>query len=134
MARTLLSTCVLMLGLAACSAPGPDDGQISPAPTPPVTDAGLEPQLRLEPSSLSSCDPTSIKVRWDVPESRGITAVDVNVVTSGDLFAQGGAQGESTTGEWVRPGTRFVLLDRSTRAELASAAIGGPDCGSEADD
>lgn len=116
---------MLALVLAGCSAPGDDARDVGP------DRAGADrtgPELRLNPAELADCTPVTASVRWHVPETQGISAVDVHVGTPETLFAQGGAQGESTTGNWVQPGTTFVLRDRSTGDELARSTVSGPAC------
>jgi hypothetical protein len=44
------------------------------------------------------------------------------------LFAAGGAKSEAQTGDWVIPGSRFELKDKSTGKTIDEAVVGGPNC------
>jgi hypothetical protein len=44
------------------------------------------------------------------------------------LWLKGGASGESTTGAWVFPETRFVLVDGGNGRQLADITVQGVAC------
>lgn len=117
---------VLALCFAACSGGSNPDRQADSAQS--SVEGELANPLQLEPASLSDCTPVSVLVRWNVEQPEEGTEVDVLVDNTGELFAEGGATGHSETGPWARPGTTFVLRDRTSRVELGRATIGGPAC------
>jgi hypothetical protein len=83
--------------------------------------------LEFSPPRLRYCglpvERTRIRVAWDA------TAANVNRTrvylhgTDGQLFASGGAVGESETGEWVTNGMKFVLYSPELDEVLAEKAF-----------
>ena len=88
----------------------------------------------VEPAVIRTCDTeggaVSASVRWRI--ERGDSAgVAIYVVGRGDdrkLWLKGGASGESTTGRWVFPGTRFQLVDAASGRQLAESQVSGGAC------
>lgn len=82
---------------------------------------------------MDSCDQAAeAAVKWDVRASHDKTS-NVTVWVGVDpadlkLFIAGGAQGETKTGPWTRPGTHFALKDKDTGKILGEAVVGGPGC------
>jgi hypothetical protein len=58
-------------------------------------------------------------LNWSAPNS---SKVEVHVTSAtGPLFAAGGSTGSATTGNWITNGMQFVLVDATSKAQLASA-------------
>ena len=129
MRTSLMALALLSCSLAACDSKpeeAPPSGQAS---VPATSNAALTGgALRVEPSMLPDCSPARVLVRWNAGETGEATEVNVVVENTDELFAEGGATGQSETGPWVRPGTTFVLQDRGAKKELARASVGGPSC------
>ncbi len=95
-----------------------------------------EPESRLlnfDPPSLTACEPASqVTVKWDVRSAYpDVNVVQVFVIdgTSENLFAEGNALGDASTGPWARPEKpRFVLKDKANGKVLVEAVIRGPRC------
>lgn len=89
--------------------------------------------LTFEPSSLPNCEKASeIVVKWNVRSAYpDVQAVQINVI-DGDsevVFGVGGAEGETKTGAWVKPGIpRFVLKDKINGTTLGEGFVSGPKC------
>lgn len=91
-------------------------------------------RLTLTPAAIPGCDPQAkiiAVIRWHV-DTPGTTAVLVEISDAGStarkLFAQGGASGEATTGQWVGNGMQFHLRDASSGKDLATQVIGHAPC------
>lgn len=89
--------------------------------------------LNFDPPSLAACEPASqVTVKWDMRTAYP----DVHVVqvfiadgASENLFAEGNALGDASTGPWARPGKpRFILKDKASGKVLVEAVIKGPRC------
>jgi hypothetical protein len=86
----------------------------------------------LNENPIRSCDGSgaaSVLIRWQA--MRSFTVQIRKDSTYGELVAYGGSSGSVTTGSWVRNGTRFFLIDSSTRATLGSvtAYVTSSGCG-----
>ncbi len=135
--RYILAT-TLLVTLAACSqadSPAPEDApgvgvatSSGSAPVAATQSANTANSIRIEPSSLPDCTPVEANVIWSVSNPTGET-FEVHVGDrGGDLFAAGGAMGESRTGRWAVPGTTFVLTEAASGDEVGRASIQGPSC------
>lgn len=130
------------LFLAACNPEAPPAPSAPTAATPAVESAA--PDLPKEPSGsvpavvvpgwLASCDPAAeATVKWSfdhLPNPPKL--VDVYVGTSDadlKLFVTGPTRSEAKTGQWVRPGTVFVLRNHDGIEELARVNVQGTKCG-----
>lgn len=90
--------------------------------------------ISIAPGSVSGCSPVVpviAKVSWEVTD-HSIDHVKIMVVdpgsSEGRLFSEGGFSGEVNTGPWVKPGTRFDLLNASSQAKLASYTVAEKPC------
>jgi hypothetical protein len=84
--------------------------------------------MALDPSGV--CDAGGlgvVTVHW-----RGAPGeVRILVDDEGKLLAEGGSGGSVTTGRWVRPGTTFQAIDRSSAAVLGRISARGGVCSEE---
>ena len=85
--------------------------------------------LQVKPDVIPGCDPLAkiaAKIHWQVTDA-AITRVTLEISEDPHsvrkLFAQGGANGEATTGNWVAQGMQFHLLDAATGKELATHVV-----------
>ncbi|QNN71405.1 hypothetical protein [Thermomonas carbonis] len=125
----------LAFTLAACG-PAPSD-QTTPvaetaapaaAPVPQVVVAPTK-MIHAEPAALAVCKPGAVvTLKWDVrKEKPELTTVKI-YTESGKLFTHSGASGSQATGNWVKPGSVFVLKSGVDDTELERLTIGGPVC------
>ena len=141
----LLLACVL-----GCSQEAPGPAASSPPPAAPVpadsvpapASPGALPQssigdavFSLAPGSFRLCDARNGAIastaRWDAT-AKDIGEVSIYVIDAkGErkLWLDGGASGESTTGEWVFPDTMFQLVDRASGKPIAELTVGATPCG-----
>lgn len=91
-------------------------------------------RFTVEPAAFRICDAekgaVSASVRWHV-ERGNPGGVSIYVVDRGGgrkLWLKGGASGQSTTGRWVFPGTRFLLVDETSGDHLAEIQVRGDAC------
>lgn len=140
MKKILLLVPLLGVGLVGCN---PEAPPAAPAAAEPVTGAAL-PATPTEPSgdtpavvipgAMGACDPAAVAVvKWSfdhLPTPPKL--VDVLVGTNDadlKLFVTGPTRSEATTGEWVRPGSIFVLRNHDDGQELSRMTVKGPACG-----
>ena len=128
MRKFLMALVLLSCFLAACDSKNQEAPPSDQASVPASNAAPTGGALQVEPSMLPDCSPARVLVRWNAGETGEATEVNVVVENTDELFAEGGATGQSETGPWVRPGTTFVLQDRGAKKELARASVGGPSC------
>lgn len=88
--------------------------------------------ISVDPATMKSCDSIVATVHWDAGKA-GISTDSTEIwVGPSDadtkLFSAGGETGETKTGPWVRPGTRFLLKNKQDGRVLDEAIIGGPAC------
>ena len=136
---------MLLAGVAACSqeappAPAGDTAATPPAPAvapapakqvqPPIGDATLS----INPGSFRICDAENGAItstaKWDVTAKK-IAEVSIYVVDpkgGKKLWLNGGASGESTTGNWVFPDTKFVMVERGSEKPLAELTVKASAC------
>lgn len=112
----------LALALAACSAP----------PTPeqlPFFEPGVEFTVNQVGTGCTADGAYRAKVSWEVPPSMS-SKIEVQV---GDdragIFARSNDSiGSEETGDWVRDGTLFVMVDRDSKMVLAALKAGPGNC------
>lgn len=128
----LFATLALAGMLGACSKTSDPQTAMS-LPPPPATARNAI--LNVAPGSVSGCGQDSwvtSRVSWRVYD-HAVAHVQLVVADPGadtsNLFAKGGVEGNAMTEKWVRSGTRFVLSNADTGAELASYTVEGPGCG-----
>jgi hypothetical protein len=134
-----------LAGVAACSqeappAPAGDTAATPPAPAvapapakqvqPPIGDATLS----INPGSFRICDAENGAItstaKWDVTAKK-IAEVSIYIVDpkgGKKLWLNGGATGESTTGNWVFPDTKFVMVERGSEKPLAELTVKASAC------
>lgn len=130
----MLSAVVALLCLVACSqevpsAPSPGPAQAAPVQAPvaetPDRLGADKFVLVLEGADCSVSPVAAARVHWDA----GTLAADgiaVYVESPGNprkLWMEASAKGEGTTGNWVFPGSRFSLHDRSSGELLAQRIV-----------
>ena len=140
-------TCIALalaatFALAACQqeapppiAPTPQAAATTATASAAATDAiapVTNPLMSITPASMATCDPAATAtVHWDVrsahPEAATIS-IYAGVGADAKLFVTEGANGETRTGPWVRPGSQFQLKDATTGATLGQVTVGGPKC------
>lgn len=105
-----------------------------PAPTPSTspTPVPMSGPIWLNENPVRSCNGTgtaSVLIRWQA--MRSFTVQIRKDSAYGEFIAYGSSTGSFTTGAWVRNGTKFVLIDSSTRATLGSvtAYVTSSGCG-----
>jgi len=136
----MLLACVAACSQEAPPAPAGDTAATPPAPAvapapakqvqPPIGDATLS----INPGSFRICDAENGAItstaKWDV-SARKIAEVSIYVVDpKGEkkLWLNGGATGESTTGNWVFPDTKFVMVERGSEKPLAELTVKATPC------
>ncbi|MBS0577565.1 MAG: hypothetical protein JSS45_14290 [Proteobacteria bacterium] len=116
----LLSSAFL---LAACHREPP------PMPSKPFTAAGVG--LRLEPPAAPDCKPDTTYravLHWSWKSDLPKTDVRIGSPT-GPLFARSNDEvAQQETGNWVKPGTWFILLDRGGDQVLGAIQAGPQPC------
>lgn len=112
----------LALALAACSAP----------PTPeqlPFFEPGVEFTVNQVGTGCTADGAYRAKVSWDVPPSMSSKIeVQVGEDRSGIFARSNDSTGSEETGDWVRDGTLFVMVDRDTEMVLAAVKAGPGNC------
>lgn len=101
----------------------------SPTSTTPAVD-GVE--LSITPVPTDACQPRSYTARldWSVPLeiARHGTEIRINAPTGTLMTFKKGTQASARTGNWVKPGTQFYLVDHATQATLAQGMAGTYNC------
>ncbi len=143
MKTQILLAAMLLAGVAGCSQEAPPtpsgDAPAAQAPAagapakqvqPPIGDATFS----VNPGSFRRCDAENGAItstaRWDV-SAKNIAEVSVYVTDAkGErkLWLNGGASGESTTGNWVFPDTKFELVERGTEKPVAELKVKASPC------
>lgn len=111
-----------VLLLAACGERG------AAVPDQPFTAPGV--RFSLTPSAARDCEPDTVytaRLDWQV-QRPGKTRLEIRVnERDGPLLARSNdSTGSAETGDWVRRGTWFLLLDRRS-GELLAAQRAGPE-------
>lgn len=112
--------------LSSCS-------RTSSSSTPPVL--GLpRPGVTLiaTPDRGPACGAVNFRVHfdWGVSSARPSSQYELHVNSpTGDLLASGPHNGTADTGDWVRAGQWFFLLDADNHEVIAAVRIGPDDCG-----
>jgi hypothetical protein len=123
--RLSLSACLaVVLGLCALS--GCSEGEDEPAPPPSdAANSKVSGTFSADPNPLRVCGPSGrgkVTLSWDV---QGTDRLYINVdkpdgprmVTSGDR------RGKADSGDWVKDGTKFFLMDGSTPTPTQIASV-----------
>lgn len=136
-ASLALTTSVFLFVLAGCqqqSAPAASpDTQASATSSRGEVPGTSRSALSVQPATLATCaNDVVVTVHWNAQTVHAATTTTQIWVGSNTtnlkLFSEGGAQGETQTGPWTGPGTRFVLKDKNDGKVLADATVGGPKC------
>ena len=113
----------LVLALAACHHGPP------PMPTQAFTAEGVT--MQLDPPAAPDCKPGTTyraTLTWTVKSDLPKTDVHIGSPT-GPLFARSNDQkAHEETGDWVKPGMWFVLLDREGDTVLGAIQAGPKPC------
>ena len=147
MADNALKMCGLLLTLALVAGCGKDatneqaTGEL-PGQAPPAAAVDMAPpaptrsdvDFTISPAMLPECPgaaPVQAKLAWVVKDTT-IQEVRVEVSDNGQdnwkLLSLSGRQGEVETGPWVRPGSRFRLVDAATGGHLGAVQVAVEPC------
>jgi hypothetical protein len=142
--KQVIPALVVVMALSACQHEGVPAPSTEQPASPPAASASATAEappapapaadnhrLRLEPGSLSACEPGSaVTANWDATGLPDNADLQLWIVEGGQekLFAAGGSSGTATTGAWSRPGTVFRLKSAKNGAVIAEAVVGGPSC------
>ena len=132
---------IMLTSAAGCSQEAPSAANAMPVAAAPVAPAAQQAQqgigdatFSLNPGSFRICDAENGAIaataKWDVT-ARGISEVSVYVTDAkGErkLWLSGGASGESTTGNWVFPDSKFELVERASEKALAELTVKATPC------
>lgn len=115
-----LAAMAITFGLAGCQKP-------ATMPTAPFTAKGIT--MKLEPADAPDCKPSTTftaTLSWTIA-STDSPKTDVRIGSlDGALFARSNDEkAHAETGNWVKPGTWFLLMDRRS-GELLGAVQAGP--------
>ncbi len=104
------------------------DADLSSTPPDKKQGAGIW----FEPSALSACGrPEKLTVYWDARSYQGVKTIDIYVVNmekTERLFLSAGRAGSRESGAWMRVGSKMIMRDKATGAELAHATVGNIPC------
>lgn len=90
--------------------------------------------IELPPEHCDGQSPYVATLHWDLGEDfDGRTEIRVGSPT-GNLFTSGRESGEATTGQWVRPGMRFVLINAADQSVLGQIEASMDVCRDESDE
>lgn len=120
--RAIWGAVVVTALATACAGDAPEQ------PRQPFQSDGVH--FSLTPSAARDCDPETryaAELRWDVQRA-GRTRVEVRIDRlDGQLLARSNeASSSARTGDWVRRGMWFLLVDRDS-GDLLAAQRAGPD-------
>ena len=140
-----LFAAIVLVGIAGCSQEAPPmPGKAAEAVPEGVTAAPAEQarqqavgeiKFSMSPESFRVCDgqPRAIasNAKWDVT-ARQVTEVSIYVTNprNGErkLWLNGGATGESMTGKWVFPDSKFELVERGSERPLGELTVKALPC------
>lgn len=139
--RPSLLLALLMFSLVACqkepTGTSPLSSALPAANSATSTDSGKSAAgnaglINVVPGAMTSCDPAAeATVRWDLHGTHSeAKTVDVYVDDGSNvqLFTEGGPSGEAKTGPWTRPGTTFILKNKTSSEKLDEVRVSGPTC------
>ena len=129
---------MMLASAAGCSQEAPSAANAMPvaaAPAAQQAQQGIgDVTFSLTPGSFRICDAENGAIaataKWDVT-ARGISEVSVYVTDAkGErkLWLSGGASGESTTGNWVFPDSKFELVERASEKAIAELTVKATSC------
>ncbi|MFC3130014.1 hypothetical protein ACFOEA_11515 [Coralloluteibacterium stylophorae] len=121
--RTALAAALCLLGVAACK----------PDTTPPdavFAQPGVV--FTLSPPQAPDCRPESLyqgTISWSL-SGRGPTRLEIRVDSRGgpEFLSTSDPEGSQDTGEWIRPGMWFLLVDSASDTVLATLRAGPKPC------
>lgn len=135
-AHVALSASMFLLALTGCqqqAAPAVSpNAQLGAATKPEEIPAEASSTLSVEPAKIADCGTMVVAtVRWNANPT--VVTKSTQIWTGADdanlkLFNEGAAMGETQTGRWTQPGTRFVLKNKEDGKVLGHATVGGPKC------
>jgi hypothetical protein len=117
------------------SAAPPKPVEPPPVPGPAAVAAGASGTLTLTPNPVPICDKTGVgatQVKWTL---KGTKYAEIRVDSiEGTLFAATNKNSSQKTGQWVRKGTTFYLINGAEKsadqimARLVADTVGGGPC------
>lgn len=123
--RLLLTGLTLVLWLCAlgCGAETPGSPAALPAAPSGLGDLEKPEVFWADPSVIQACDKETGKttLNWKVEAPRRVE-IRVNM-PEGDLFALANFEGSKETGDWVKDGMFFYLVDADTKESLAALRV-----------
>ncbi len=152
MKTRILIVAMVLAGVAGCSqeappaapAPSAQSGAAPGAPTeataataaPASTAAAIgDATFSITPGSFRTCDAQdgaiTATAKWDVG-AKNIPEVSIFVTNAAGerkLWLNGSASGESTTGNWVFPDSKFELVERASGKAIADLTVKATPCG-----
>lgn len=90
--------------------------------------------LIVQPASIDGCKPNEpivATVSWHANTPKVKVLVEGPGQSAPRLFSESGFSGQAKTDDWVVTGTRFVLVNASTGATLATHLMRAGPCGSD---
>lgn len=133
-AHFALSASIFLLALTGCRQQADSAGaQAVSGAKQDAVPAASSSAISVQPATVSVCGSGVVAtVHWDASAVHADTTT-TQIWTGTDaaklkLFSEGGAKGETQTGPWTEPGTRFVLKNKDDGKVLGNAMVGGPKC------
>lgn len=128
---------VLAASLGACSQAQQQSGAESSAggstqsATPSNTNSAARASLTVTPATVDGCKPNQpmvATVSWHANTPKVKVLVAGPGQSAPRLFSESGFSGQAKTEDWVVTGTRFVLVNASTGATLATHLMRAGSC------
>ena len=127
--RTAVASTALAVALISMAGCGKKP-QDNPMPGKAFVSSGV--QMKLEPAGAPSCKPDTLfraTLSWAV-DGKDAPKTEVRLdKPDGNVFARSNdRQGRAETGNWVKPGTWFLLFDRKSGDMLGALRAGPTAC------
>ncbi len=127
--RTGIASATLAVALIALSACGKKP-QDNPMPGKAFVNPGI--QMKLDPAAAADCKPGTLfraTLSWSV-DSKDATKTEVRIdKPDGAVFARSNDRSaRAETGDWVKPGTWFLLFNRKSGDMLGALRAGPMPC------
>lgn len=130
----ITSVVFVLMVLASCSQEVPEPRHGAAVDAIPQERRAAVMAFEVQPDTFKACEANhgaiTASVRWAVEDGSpsGVAIYVVDSQGNRKLWLEGGASGESTTGPWVFPGTRFILTERTGGRQLADVVVKGVPC------
>ncbi|MDQ3617368.1 MAG: hypothetical protein M3374_01345 [Pseudomonadota bacterium] len=116
----------VLVTLSACTAKPEIPEQL------PFATAGASLTVTQVGTNCSANGVYSADVAWQVADTLALK-IEIQVGREGKVFARSNERiGSEATGEWVSPGSLFLLLDRDSKQLLAATPAGAGNCNGSA--